>query len=257
MTIRLPLFFRAPCVRLVLLLLGLWVAPAQASWGVGPLTMDLDLQTRSGVFNVWNSGTEEIFLQIRARRWEQDAAGKDVYTDTREIILFPLQVRLAPNEQRVVRVGYRNPARDSEIAYRVVFEQAPPPATGAASGSAIGVSLGLAFALPVYLRPSKVLERSELKDLKLAKGRASVTVENPGNVRFRVSKVRFVGVGEDGRETVEKILDGWYLLAAAQRDYTVELPRELCERTRALTVEIQTEQQQRSSRIAVTADMCS
>ena len=87
----------------------LWSGVAAGSWGVGPLTMDLDLQTRSGVFNVWNSGEEEVFLQIRGRRWEQDASGKDVYTDTRDLVLFPLQLRLGPKEQRVVRVGYRNP----------------------------------------------------------------------------------------------------------------------------------------------------
>ena len=245
------------CAAAFVLLAGLGSRAAFAgSWGVAPLSIDLDLKTRSAVFSVWNNGDDEVLLQVHPRRWEQNSEGKDVYTDTREIIVFPLQLKLAPKEQRIVRVGYRNPALGSELAYRIVFEESAPPAASAKGAQSVGVSIGVAFALPVYLSPSKPEERDTLEDLALTKGKASVKVRNSGNVRVRISKVRFAGLAEDGTQTLEKIVDGWYLLAAAARVYQADLSRAECEKTRTLLVEMQTEHSQSSSRIPVRPEMC-
>jgi fimbrial chaperone protein len=241
----------------LLLLTGLACRAAYAgSWGVAPLSIDLDSKTRSAVFNIWNSGDEDVLLHVRPRRWEQDAEGKDIYTDTRELIVFPLQLKLAAKEQRIVRVGYRNPALGRELAYRVMFEESAAAPASAEGGQSVGVAVGVAFALPVYLRPGKPEQSESLEDLALVNGKAGVRVRNTGNVRFRINKIRFTALAEDGTQTLEKIVDGWYLLPAAARIYRSELPRAECERSRTLIVEMQTEHSQRSARIPVEPRMC-
>ena len=56
---------------------------------IQPMTMDLSLNVKSGVFSVINNGNEKIDFQVSAQEWNQDAKGKDVYMDTKDIVFFP------------------------------------------------------------------------------------------------------------------------------------------------------------------------
>src|SRR6185369_12141928 len=109
--------------------LVLALAPAGATlggeFGVSPIRVDLDRNTRTSVVRVSNDEQGPLSFQIRAMEWTQDAEGRDVYADSSDLVYFPQQMQVPPLDSRVVRVGYRNPATQVERAYRLYIEELP------------------------------------------------------------------------------------------------------------------------------------
>ena len=53
------------------------------------MRLDLGPRAKSGVLTVTNEGEEKLNFQLQAMEWTQDAAGKDVYNETQDLIFFP------------------------------------------------------------------------------------------------------------------------------------------------------------------------
>src|SRR3972149_1429760 len=92
---------------------------------VSPITLELGRGTNSGVFTVINEGQEKINFQIAVSEWTQDSTGKDVYSETTDIIFFLKIMTLEVGEQRVIRVGLKGPWGREEKTYRIFIEQIP------------------------------------------------------------------------------------------------------------------------------------
>lgn len=214
------------------------LAPAQAGeFGVSPIRIDLDRATRSSVLTVSNDGATPLGFQIRAFEWTQGPDGADRYEPTNDLVYFPQQLRIPANENRVVRIGYRNPALEQEKAYRVFVEEQVERPEGA-TGTAAAVAVAVRFGVPVFLRPPATEQKGELAALSVAGGRAGATVRNAGAVHFRINSVRIEGLGAGGEKTFEHLLDGWYLLAGAQRRYAAPVPDAACRATARVRVEV-------------------
>ncbi len=243
-------------VRFELLIAAtLATAPAAAGdFGVTPIRLDLDARTRTGVITVTNDGDTRLAFQVHGAEWTQDPAGLDVYADTRDLIYFPQQLQIPPRENRVIRVGYRNPALQREKAYRLFIEELPErrPATEGAT-----VTIALRFGVPVFLRPGAVEHRGEIAELGVSGGSVRSLVRNTGSVHWRINSVRFVGVDADGQTAFEQTLDGWYLLAGASRAYTTAFPAQRCMKMRTVRVEFVGEKLNLQSETPVTAASCS
>jgi fimbrial chaperone protein len=229
-------------------------ASRAGDFGVSPIRVDLDLRTRTGVITVSNEGKTPLGFQVRAQEWTQDAAGRDAYADTKDLIYFPQQFQVPPQESRVIRVGYRNPALQREKAYRVFIEELPERSSDAEGRTTVAVAVR--FGVPVFLRPAAVEQRGEIAELSIAQGRARGLVRNTGPVHFRFDSVRFLGFAEDGRQTFEHALEGWYLLSGAVRAYEAPLAPEACARTRMLRFEAVGDKIELRTEAAVAASSC-
>ncbi len=220
-----------------ILLSGLIVAggPAIAgSFGVSPIRVDLDRSARSSVITVTNDDERTLTFQVRAMEWSQDAAGRDQYTESSDLVYFPQQLQVPAGERRVVRVGYRTPAVQTEKTYRLFIEEIADETTRTRGQTSVAISVR--FGVPVFLRPASADERGEV-DLSVASGATRALVRNTGNVHFRLNGVRIEGVGASGETTFEKTLDGWYLLAGAERVHEAAIPPAACAATRLVRVE--------------------
>jgi fimbrial chaperone protein len=203
------------------------------NFGVSPLRVDLDRGTKSALLTVSNDDSRPLGFQIRAMQWTQDEAGADRYEATADLVYFPQQLKIPPKERRVVRVGYKVPATQAEKAYRLYVEELADPTR---SPTQTGVAITLRFGIPVFLRPADQRLTGEVK-LSAAQGAATAQVRNTGNVHFRLASVRYTALGAGGETLLERSLDGWYLLAGAQRPYRLALPAGLCAQARLLRAE--------------------
>ena len=226
-------------------------------FGVSPIRVDLDRGTRSAVVTVSNDGDAPLDFQIRATAWTQDAAGRDRYEPTGDLVFFPQQLRIPPRENRVVRLGYRNPALQIEKAYRLYIEEQAPRNESTSDRPAASVAVAVRFGVPVFLRPPSVEEKGEVTDLALEGGKLGATVRNTGPVHFRINSVHLEGLGADGSTTFEQTLDGWYLLAGAERRYAAAFPPEACRRTARLRVEAVSDRLRLRSELPASASLCS
>jgi fimbrial chaperone protein len=158
---------------------------------------------------------------------------------------------LDKGEQKMVRVGLRVPATAQEKTYRLFIEQLPaPPPPGGTPGARIAIAVR--FGVPIFVKPAKEEVRGEIEKMELMKGVLRVGVRNSGNVHFQIKSIT-VSSGE----ALTKEISGWYLLAGAGREHTIELPAEACARQKRLDVVVKTDRQMElKGTVDVSASMC-
>lgn len=228
-------------VRISSLAAGAWLLAVSflagaGNFGVSPIRVELDRATKSALVTVSNDDTKPLAFQVRAFEWTQEANGADRYSETTDLVYFPQQFKVAPNENRVVRVGYKVPATQAEKTYRLFIEELADPNRDASTG----IAVTLRFGVPIFLRPVAASAAGEL-GLAMQAGTAEVLVKNTGNVHFRIASVNLVALGAGGETLHQQSVDGWYVLTGIQRPYVLKLPPDACAKARLLRVEAQAE----------------
>lgn len=220
-----------------------WLAAALAAavaipvhagdFGVSPIRIELDRATKSALVTVTNDDSKPLAFQARALEWTQDEKGADRYTETTDLVYFPQQFKIAPNESRVVRLGYKVPAAQNEKTYRLFIEEL---ADAKREPTQTGIAVTLRFGVPVFSRPAAARSSGDA-ELTVSARNVRALLKNTGNVYFRPDSVRLLGLGAGGDTLFDQTLDGWYLLAGAQRPYSFTLPPDICPKLRTLRLE--------------------
>lgn len=231
--------------------LAMFTLPVLAgNFGVSPISLDLDRNARSGAITVSNDDADPLRLQIRLFEWTQNAAGKDEYRESEDLVYFPKLMALDKGQQKLVRVGLRLPPGAQEKTYRLFVEELPgPPVPGAPPGAR--VVMKVRFGVPVFLKPATPEVRGEIEKIDVTKGMLRVTVRNTGNVHFVVGAVAVTGGGAYAKE-----VPGWYVLAGTAHEYAIPVAPEVCKKLGRIDVTAKTEQFELKGALDVAASMC-
>jgi fimbrial chaperone protein len=231
-----------------------------ANFSISPTSLELGGGVKSGVFSVINGGDEKLNCQIDVKEWSQDADGKDVYTETKDIVFFPKIMTVGRGEQRAVRIGIKVPAGMKEKTYRLFVEEVPSQKKGpdaAVPGKiTAGLTIAFRYAAPIFVEPARPQGRGSIENMEMAKGTAGATVRNTGNVRMKLLTVTFRGKARDGRELFSKDVGGWYVLRGGQRRYETAVPKELCKTLSTIEVSAQAEHVTINGAMDVKPAMC-
>lgn len=262
-TERLLRLFSPPMRRLGILSLILLfhVSPAAAGdFQIQPTTLDLSGGVKSGAFSVINNGDQSINFQISVKEWKQDANGKDVYEETKDIVFFPKIMTTGPHEQRAIRIGYKAPLSVNEKTYRLFVEEIPSPKKEAdvKAGGKInaGITIAFRFATPIFVKPLKQQETAVVEKIEMTRGVAKATIKNTGNVHIKVSNVMFRGRTADGKELFSKEVAGWYILHGLSIPYEAAVPLENCMELATIEVHAKAENLMINGTMNVQRDMC-
>ena len=205
-------------------------------WRVTPIRLFFERGSRSSIVNVQNDGDASMNFQVKAMEWTQDAQGKDQYSETNDLIFFPKFLMVPPKEERVIRVGNKGAVGIREKTFRVFIEEVSPPRKDEKAEGAT-VSVNVRFAVPLFISPVKVEPAGKLVKTELHKGVISATLQNTGNVHFRLSSLDIRGRNAKGEETFSQKVDGWYLLNGITRTFSAQIPAEACMKTELIEVE--------------------
>lgn len=229
-----PSFAAKACAICILCLALLLAGPAYSSWRVIPIRLDLDQRTRSGVITITNDSEKKITFSVQAREWTQDEEGRDVYSETSDILFFPKVLTLAPNSERIIRAGIKVPALDREKTYRLFIKQETSPR----KDEDTAVAIAIRFGLPIFSKPLKEEVDGEILKASFREGALDIDIRNRGNTHFRVNTLRVTGKDASGEAVLSKELNGGYLLAGSERTFTAAVPEDLCSRLAALDIEV-------------------
>jgi fimbrial chaperone protein len=231
-----------------------------ADFRITPTTLELNSGAKSGAFSVINNGSEKVNIAVSLKEWTQDAAGKDMYGETKDIVFFPKIMSIEPNEQRAIRIGVKGPQSQKEKTYRLFVEEIPTqkkkPDEKTAGKITAGLTIAFRFATPIFVKPVRPQETAVLEKVELSKGLAKATVKNTGNVHIKVLSVTFRGKAADGKELFSKEISGWYVLHGLSRPYEMTVPKELCGNLATLEVKAQTENFRMDGTLNVQKNMC-
>jgi len=218
-------------------LLALLVSSSARAGGlnVTPIQIHLSPQTTKAMLTLRNDGAEAMRYQVSATSWNQTARAELQLSPTNEIVFFPGLFMLKPGEERNVRIGAGTPFGLVEKTYRVFVEELPPAERPAQASSQVRVLTRVG--VPVFVAPSRALDRRAIENLTARAGRASFRVVNQGTVHFREDAVQLRGVDAAGNVLFEREQRGWYVLAGGALDYDFELPMS-CTRLAAIVASV-------------------
>jgi fimbrial chaperone protein len=221
---------------------------------VTPIKLAFTANAKSGVITIINEGKTKINLQISASEWTQDGKGKDVYTETADIVFYPKIMALETGEQRVIRAGIKGPQPLREKTYRLFIEEIPERKKADEGKSQ--VSIVIRFAPPIFVRPLVESRSGSLEKVELAKGKLTAVVRNTGNVHATITAVTVQARASDGREVFAKDISGWYLLNGVSRPYEAAIPRDACLGASTVEVTVKADTFTLSRTVNVLKDMC-
>ncbi len=194
-----------------------------AEFSVSPIRVEFDRTTRTSSVNVRNDGDRPLRAQVTLSEWTQDGDGRDVYSESKDLVFFPKLLNVDPGKEAVVRIGVRSLPAAVEKAYRLYVEEMPDPSP---EGGA-RVNVRVRFGVGVFVQPPAKSIRAEIVALDVRDGTVHVPVRNTGSVSFRVDKVVLCGTRASG-EPLSREIGGWYVLAGATRPFQARLAEEEC-----------------------------
>jgi len=231
-----------------------------AAFSVNPTSLELTGGAKSGAFSVVNSGEDKLTCQIDVKEWAQDAEGKDVYTDTKDIVFFPKIMTVEPNEQRAVRIGIKGPSSAKEKTYRFFVEEIPSQKKetgGKATGKiTAGLTIAFQYSMPIFVKPVRQQESGIMEKVEMSGGTARAVIRNTGNIHFKLLSVKFRGKAADGTELFSKELTGWYVLNGIARSYEAAVPRDVCDKLSTIEIKAQAENFEINGNMNVLKKMC-
>jgi fimbrial chaperone protein len=236
-------------------LLGLGSRADASSFTVNPITVVLSGKDQSALLTLQSQTSEEIRFKVLVQEWKQSPQGEMQLKDTKDIVVYPGLLTLAPNEERKLRIGSTVPAGAAERSYRVFVEELPPlraPQTVNKSEVKVLTKMGV----PIFVRPGKPVAAGTVEGMGLAKRKLAFTVKNAGNVHLLLQSVRVKALDAKGAAVFEKDVEGWYVLAGGTRAWEVEIPKDACAKSKALAVAVESAEAKFSGRMEVPEAGC-
>ena len=164
---------------------------------MSPIGLRLPSTAQADALWLTNTGSEPVHAQVRVFHWSQ-ADGRDVLEASRDLVVSPPMVTIAPGDRQMVRVIRQVPAPTAtEASYRVIVDELPIDA-----GDHAGLKFVLRYSVPVFLTPAgDPSVRSALHaSWEDAPDGPMLRVSNAGNGHAQIADV--VWHGAKGQRTV-------------------------------------------------------
>jgi fimbrial chaperone protein len=234
--------------------LGLSSRAEASSFTVNPVKISLSGREQSALLSLQNQSDEEIRFKIAPQEWKQSPQGEMQLQDTKEIVVYPTLLTLGPKQERKLRVGTTVPPGASEKNYRIFVEEMPPLRSPKIEKSEVRVLTKMG--IPVFIEPAKSTVAGTVEGITVAKGVLGFTVKNTGNVHFLVQTVVAKALDAAGSGLFEKKIDGWYVLTGGTRVWEIDLPKDVCAKTKVLSIEVQAAETKFNGRLDMPAAGC-
>ena len=185
---------------------------------VDPIRIELSPQQQIAVLTISNDSDQPTSIQIQAVAWSQ-SGGKDVYVPTRELLVAPPIVTIAPRSEQVIRAALRRQAdAGAELAYRIYLQELPPPKAPGFSGMQVALRIGL----PVFVQSQTGIAAPKML-WRIARGPGNsvkVTLQNQGNAHVQVTDFMLRIPGKDQALGAEA--GSTYVLAGQTHEWLID-----------------------------------
>ena len=241
-------------LRCIFLILMFSFASA-GEFSVSPIRVDLGAAVRSGAIVVRNDDLRKLSFQMQAMEWTQDSDGKDVYTETQDLVFHPKILTVESDEEGLIRIGTKTATVPVEKAYRLFIEELPST-TKLLDGNAAQINVLIRFGAGVFVAPMASRDSLDIERFVISKRVMSLSARNSGNRHQMVQEIKLKGTDNAGKEIYGLTLGDRYLLAGTAKSYTVELPPNLCAKLVGFEFEFKTDRLVTSRKLTVASDMC-
>jgi len=226
-----------------------------ADFNINPVKIFFDAKQKSTILRVKNNAEEKLTLQINAVAWSQDEDGKDIYSQTEDIIVFPKIFAMEKDEERIIRIGIKVPPAIHEKTYRIYLEEIPPPQELTLTGATLRTLMKVG--VPVFIAPLKASPEGKIEKADISQGTLAFLVVNKGNLHYLMKGVKIEGFDKEGTQVFKTDLGGWYVLSGRSKQLSFKVPRENCIKIANLKIEVTADVVSLRESLHVQPEMCS
>jgi fimbrial chaperone protein len=223
-----PLFKKAWLKASLATVLMFMLCAAQAgSFMIDPTRIELGPDQMSATLVLRNQDKVAIVIQADASHWRQQD-GEDLLTPTRELLVTPPIVTIAPGAEQVLRVALRRPLDPrQEMNYRIFLQEiAPPPQPGFR-----GVQVALRISLPVFAKAGEGVQSKPIWSARyLAQEHAlRLVLENAGAAHLQLQDFALTQKQPQNQnqpqspQTLASRQSPRYLLAGQRQEWVIAL----------------------------------
>jgi fimbrial chaperone protein len=217
-----------------------------------PVKVFLDAQAKTTILTIINQGEEKVTVQLDAKTWQQDDAGKDLYSETKDLIFFPRIATIEKGEEQIVRIGYQGIQENREKTYRLFIQELPVSKPGE-----MQLKLALTMSIPIFVQPVKEGPMDwSVEAAGLSEETLRVKVRNGGNKHIMVGRITTSGIDETGSEVFSRETAGWYTLAGTSKIFQIPVTHESCLKIKTLQVTTEVEKDKKTFSLNVEKGMC-
>ncbi|RZL42734.1 MAG: molecular chaperone [Variovorax sp.] len=183
-----------------------------ASLRMSPIGLDLTAPEKAGAISLTNTSDEPVNLQIRIFKWTQ-VDGKDVLTETRDVLVSPPATTIKAEETytlRVVRTASQPVS--GEETYRLVIDELPKPIDPRAPAQ--GVRMVLRTSMPIFFA-----DKAAIADIRFTSWRSGdkyyIEAFNAGARHVKLAGITLSS--PDGEVSFGSGLNGYVLAGQTMR----------------------------------------
>ena len=189
------------------------------SFMVDPTRIELAPGKLSATLTIRNDDKEPAVIRLEPRAWDQKG-DQDLYEATKEVLVTPPIVTVAPGAEQIVRIALRRP-RDPqrELNNRLFLQEvAPPPRPGFS-----GLQVALRISMPIFARPGEaVAPKPEWTVAYQAKEHSlRVNLANSGSAHLQMQEFKLSAAGSDQILALQQ--SSVYLLPGRSREWLLKL----------------------------------
>ena len=187
---------------------------------IDPVRLNLNAKQQTAAITIRNNSNAATTIEIKGTQWTQVDAN-DVYTPTRELLVFPPVVTIAAHGSQIVRAALRRqPDASHEMAYRINLAEVPPePVAGVT-----GVQVALRIGLPVFVaaKNGRSAPKMQWSAMRTSDQDLTVTLKNAGSAHIQVTDFSLSVPGSDAQVATEQRSS--YVLAGQSHTWTLKAP---------------------------------
>lgn len=249
------IYIRGIIIKYIICIFVICLLPADGfpvNFSINPIRIFFDDGKKTDILTIKNESQDRVALQVNAFTWTQDDKEDNVYTPTEDILFFPKLLEINPAEEKIIRIGTRISRDETEKTYRLFIEEIPD--NGQTETTAVKIIMRVG--VPIFISPLKttasgVIEKTQMKD-----GILRMDVRNEGNIHFVIKSMKVEGKDESGKEVFYTEKAGGYLHHGKSKGFVFDLPEDLCRKTKALNVHIDTDRLMMGKKIEIVEEMC-
>ena len=224
-------------------------------FNVKPMRLDVAHRAKSASVSIANEGTDKLSFQLRAMDWTQDKDGKDVYTDSIDLIFFPKLMTIESGQEALVRIGFKSPATSTEKTYRLFIEELPG-VVKKIEGNSAQINVLVRFGLPIFAEPILPQDILVVDGIEFKSRVLSFTAQNSGNRHQMFASIRIAGTNGESKPIFGLDIADRYLLASSSKSYKTVLSAQQCRELTSITIDVKTDKVSQSRKIDVKPEMC-
>lgn len=123
---------------------------ASAGYLISPVRLYLKPEDKLTTLNITNGNDTTSTFQLAIYKWTREN-GKDVYTESKDLLVTPIIFNFAPDKTQLIRIAQKhNSTITTEQSYRLFLKEVP----SRKSSENNSINVVLQFGIPIFLVPS-------------------------------------------------------------------------------------------------------